>query len=176
MPRRLLQAYMEALRKYPMRTTSIGTGVLMFGGDAISQIGIERKENYNYTRGLRFLAFGTFLAGPILRTWHVFLARAVEARSKRFTFIKMTLVDQTVMPTCFLSFFIAVMTFSRTYSIEEVKEAWKSDFKPVLINSYKIWPAVQLLNFYFVPLSHRVLYTNVVALLWNTYLAWKTER
>lgn len=26
MPRRLLNAYMEALRKYPMRTTSIGTG------------------------------------------------------------------------------------------------------------------------------------------------------
>ncbi|CAD5114178.1 DgyrCDS3320 [Dimorphilus gyrociliatus] len=176
MLRKLLSLYMDALQKYPMSTTSIGAGVLMFGGDAISQIGIEEKSEYNFKRGFRFLAFGTILAGPMLRTWHVFLARTIEAHSKRLTFLKMTAADQTIMPPVFLSIFISVMTYSKTFSREAVQTALKNDFKPVLLNSYKIWPAVQLINFYFVPLHHRVLFTNVIALLWNTYLAWKTER
>ncbi|ORX47981.1 hypothetical protein DM01DRAFT_265966, partial [Hesseltinella vesiculosa] len=39
-----------------------------------------------------------------------------------------------------------------------------------------LWPAVQLANFYFVPLQHRLLITNIVALGWNSYLLWVNQR
>lgn len=44
-------------------------------------------------------------------------------------------------------------------------------FVPTLINNYKLWPAVQLLNFHFIPLNYRTLVVNCVALGWNTYLS-----
>jgi len=48
----------------------------------------------------------------------------------------------------------------------------KQKFWPTLINGYKLWPMVQLVNFYFVPLNHRLLVVNSVALGWNAYLAY----
>ncbi|XP_038051871.1 protein Mpv17-like isoform X2 [Patiria miniata] len=50
--------------------------------------------------------------------------------------------------------------------------ALDQNFKTTLINNYKVWPAAQIINFYFVPLQHRVLAVNCVALFWNTYLSW----
>lgn len=40
-----------------------------------------------------------------------------------------------------------------------------------LISNYKLWPAVQCINFYFVPLNYRLVFVNVVALGWCAYLS-----
>ena len=52
----------------------------------------------------------------------------------------------------------------------------KADYTDVLITGWTIWPATQLVNFYLVPFLVRPLVVSVVALFWNTYLAWKTNR
>ena len=44
-----------------------------------------------------------------------------------------------------------------------------------MTNYYKVWPAVQLVNFYLIPPRHRVMLINFVALFWNTFLAWEAN-
>jgi hypothetical protein len=41
-----------------------------------------------------------------------------------------------------------------------------------ILAGFAVWPAAQVVNFYFVPLHWRVLFFNGVSLVWNSYLAW----
>ncbi|XP_032877288.1 protein Mpv17 isoform X3 [Amblyraja radiata] len=50
------------------------------------------------------------------------------------------------------------------------------NYTNALMSNYTIWPAVQLLNFYFIPLKNRLAVVQIVALLWNTYLSWMANK
>jgi protein Mpv17 len=40
-----------------------------------------------------------------------------------------------------------------------------------MLANWKIWPAANALSFAVVPLQYRVLFSNMVALVWNIYLS-----
>eukprot|EP00761_Pharyngomonas_kirbyi_P004954 gb/GECH01004959.1/.p1 GENE.gb/GECH01004959.1/~~gb/GECH01004959.1/.p1 ORF type:complete len:250 (+),score=54.66 gb/GECH01004959.1/:1-750(+) len=44
-------------------------------------------------------------------------------------------------------------------------------FLPTMIMDWQVWPAANLVNFALIPQQHRVLYSNVVSLVWNAYLS-----
>lgn len=57
----------------------------------------------------------------------------------------------------------------------DVARKLKHDFPDILVANWKLWPAVQLLNFYFVPLNFQVVLVQLVAVFWNTYISFKTS-
>ncbi|VDP29184.1 unnamed protein product [Heligmosomoides polygyrus] len=80
----------------------------------------------------------------------------------------------------FSPFFNALILFNlRMLEGDGVKESYrrmKEDWSTIYINSLKVWPAVQLINFYFIPLNMRVIVVQLVAFFWNTYLSFKTQK
>ncbi|TKS75394.1 Protein Mpv17 [Collichthys lucidus] len=52
----------------------------------------------------------------------------------------------------------------------------KLDYTDALISNYYLWPTVQIANFYFIPLHHRLAVVQVVAVGWNSYLTWKANK
>ncbi len=40
-------------------------------------------------------------------------------------------------------------------SLEQMKDNVRNNYVDIMIANYKIWPAVQMVNFYLVPLNYR---------------------
>lgn len=170
---KLLKRYLQALQTNPLRTSACTTGTLMATGDVICQVFIEKTKDYDFVRTGRFLGFGLFLGGPMFRVWYKTLDRVFKGQ--KYAPVKMVLADQCCFAPVFLPFFLGTMGLMRGETFEEFRHQIKKDFVPVMTANYKVWPAVQICNFMFVPLQHRVLVVNMVSVFWNTYLAWFAE-
>lgn len=169
------RSYLRVLQKYPLPTMCSTTGTLMATGDALSQLVFEKVpvKQYDVVRSSRFFVLGFCAMGPMLRYWYLTLEKLYAGT--RFAPMKMVLTDQTLGAPIVLFTFVAGMSVLRGENKQQITDNVKRDFVTILINNYKIWPAVQTINFCFLPLQHRVLFVNFVALGWNTYLAWVTE-
>lgn len=170
--------YTQILRKYPLQCQAVNTSVLMATGDFLAQFFIEKRmtwKEYDKSRTLRYLTVGLFVLGPSMHIWYTSLDRIIKRRTTLKVAVKKMLMDQGLYLPPYIATFIVVMSKLRFESNSEVKTKLYRDFKPILLASYQLWPLVQIGNFYFVPLQHRILVMNLVGLMWNTYIAWKAE-
>lgn len=89
--------------------------------------------------------------------------------------LKKVALDQFVFAPAFLGVFLTTLGIVQGKGPEVTVAEVKKNYLDVVISNYKLWPWVQLGNFYLVPLRYQVLVVQIVALLWNTYLSWKTQ-
>jgi len=169
---------MRLLNKYPLAVQSVQTGVLCGAGDLISQTLIEKKRinSVDGWRSLKFAAIGSLWIAPLIRFWYIRLEAMFGSSVGLASTLKKVATDQLVMAP-FMSFgIINLVAFSQgKRKIEDFRAQLEEQYVEVLINGWRLWPAAQIVNFYFVPFLLRPLYVNVVALFWNTYLAWRTN-
>ncbi|KAL7647581.1 UNVERIFIED_CONTAM: hypothetical protein RMT77_001181 [Armadillidium vulgare] len=153
------------------------TGLLMSGGDLISQTIIEKKnlQHIEWIRPVRFFGMGFFFVAPCLRTWFGFLDRNIKTVN-RIGVLKKVACDQLIFAPAFLTVFLTVNGLLQKKSFDAVQRQIKRDYFDIITTNWMIWPAVQVINFSYVPLRNQVLVVQIVALFWNTYIAWKTNR
>lgn len=110
-----------------------------------------------------------------MRKWYGFLDKRVSAKTPIGRTVQKVFVDQFVFAPFFLATLLSVIGFSQHQDIEKVKTKLNNEYLDVLISNYAVWPWVQIINFRFVPLNYQVLLTQVVAVMWNIYISWKTN-
>ena len=49
-------------------------------------------------------------------------------------------------------------------------------YKDTLMANYKLWPMIQFVNFYLVPLNYQLLFLNVIAIGWTAFLSSMNEK
>ena len=107
--------------------------------------------------------------------WYRFLATAVTGTALVRP-LKMVLYDQALFSPVFLTSILLILRQMEGASVRQTLAAWRHDFVPVYTTGLQLWPAVQLVNFYLVPLNYRLLVVQSVSLGWNTYLSNKTQK
>lgn len=170
---RVWQRYIYHLDHHPYTTQALNTGFLMAAGDAIAQL-LAKDCEYDFRRTARFAFMGLAIAGPTMTVWYRALDRTILG-TKWSMAVRKTLLDQLFFLPVYLVGFVSIMGVLRQDTTNDIVEKLKRDFRPMLVTSYCVWPAVQLANFYVLPLRHRVLAINFVCLFWNAYVAWKAE-
>lgn len=115
------------------------------------------------------------IIGPVLRTWYLTLDRIVPGAAKTAGFKKM-LLDQSLFAPVMICFFFGVTETLAGKRLRDIKEMLQERYTDALITNYKIWPLAQTLNFTFVPIQHRVGFVQIVAIFWNAYMSWMTNK
>jgi hypothetical protein len=92
---------------------------------------------------------------------------------KKYTFVaSKVLADQVIFSPAYLALFLTGISLLQGDSVEDVKEKLKSHFVKALIADCVVWPPIQVINFWFVPVSLQPLFVNTVNLGWNSFLSW----
>ncbi|KAJ8973607.1 hypothetical protein NQ317_010044 [Molorchus minor] len=145
---------------------------MMSMGDLLAQAGEKGPfKEVDLIRTSHFLILGTGLVGPAVANWYKILLRTFGDSGSAA--LKKMAADQLIFAPISMAVFMTALNTLQGKSLEEIKKEIDAKYKDLLIANYKLWPAVQLINFYMMPMHYQVLFAQSVALFWNAYVSWK---
>jgi peroxisomal membrane protein 2 len=181
--------YQAQLRARPLATKAITAAAIAALSDAAAQwiaassssargSGGKKRPSYDPARTLKMALLGLVWSGPSAHYWQDFLQRAVPqpgagASPERAAaaLLKKVALDQfTYGPACNLVFMAYTTLVVAGAGLGELGVKVRRDFAAVQRNGWRVWPLCSAISYRFVPLEYRVLFANVVALGWTTYL------
>jgi len=186
--------------KYLLVTNTVSCGLMMAAGDAIQQRSEHWKKHcshkyfpgsvmaaspedeeviaasstsmygHDYMRTRNMTVVG-LLQGPFHHWFYTVLDRFLPGRNAK-SVLKKTLLDQSIAsPTCLAIFFVG-LGFLESRKTEEICGELKLKFGDTWKVDCCFWPPMQCVNFLFVPLHYRVLYTNALTMVYDIFLSY----
>ncbi|KAM9823135.1 peroxisomal membrane protein 2 [Syngnathus typhle] len=175
---RLLHQYLFLLKKYPILTKSVTSGILSALGNLLSQILEARKKSKSNASGkeidaagaARFAIYGLFITGPVSHYFYQLMEMWMPT-TDQYCVIKRLLLDRLVFAPGFLMIFYLVMNILEAKGADDFKKKIRESYWTALKMNWKVWTPFQFININFVPVEFRVLFANMIALFWYAYLA-----
>jgi len=151
----------------------IARGALMTAGvlacaDGLSQIAIERRSNFDYVRMARLAIFGFFFKGPFMAMFYRALDATFPGNAIRTVASKL-LVDQGPFSWIINASMIFMCSLMEVGCVHTAYKKTYDNIIPMQITAYKVWPAVHMFNYAFVPPAARILFVNFAGLVWSTF-------
>ena len=181
----------NAYSKHLLATNIVASGGLLLFGDVIQQqIELYRglhltgrsmnykqrircwcwSGSYDWNRSGRMLLMGLFHGAP-RHFFYVYLERLIPGKTIGSA-AKKVFFDQTVLSVFIDSTFLYGISLMEGRTPTEAWHDLQSKFMHVYICDWLLWPPFQMLNFTLVPFRFRVLFVNMMNLLWNTILSY----
>lgn len=179
--------------RFPFISQGIVSSVLEVTTDIVTQKFIEKKEKLDHKRVFVSMFMG-YLGGLALRKWFGFLhetfrhpkpfANAVgkltgEANRRLFLMIEFLLfqlsADQFLFMPLYLGTSTGILKYVETGSWRDTKVVLNQELVGIVIQDFQLWPAVQFLNFYRVPLKFQVPVTSFVSVAWKVFNKYRAQ-
>lgn len=121
----------------------------------------------------RFFVLGAFWVAPVTHFWYNTLStRIVPGARTRLKIAQRLIIDQFVMAPPFVCSFLAGLWMLEGQSFDNIVKSLQDVALDTIQANWTLWIPAQVINFSFVPLNYQVLYSNIVALLWNVYISY----
>ncbi|CAB1414259.1 unnamed protein product [Pleuronectes platessa] len=175
---RLLQQYLVLLKKYPILTKSVTSGILSALGNLLSQTLEARKKlkhggplgEIDTAGAARYAIYGLIITGPVSHYFYQLMELWMPTTDP-YCIVKRLLVDRLIFAPGFLLIFYFVMNILEAKGLNEFEKKMRGSYWTALKMNWKVWTPFQFININFVPVQFRVLFANFIALFWYAYLA-----
>jgi len=164
----LLGNYQKVLRTHPILTKSITSAIIAGLGSNLPQILSGKPLSLDKLRV--FAIYGGLVTGPITHYFYKLLDKHIPGPGL-LKYILRLLTDRLLFSPGFLALTLYCLARLHRQSHNQAIENMNSKYWLCLVGNWKIWTIPQIINIGLVPQQYRVLFANVVALVWNMYLA-----
>ena len=181
-----LEAYETLLQRHPWPTKMVSSGVIGGLGDVLVQLLETRgapQRSIDLRRLAVFSAVASLYIAPSIGLWFAYLngLPALQGMTPLPKALWMILLDQTfgavLINGCFFyAFSLADALCPPLKSpfpnfIASANAAIRAGFWETLKVNWLSWPLINFVNFLFVPLRYRLLFSNFFAVIWNMFLS-----
>ncbi|XP_023341900.1 peroxisomal membrane protein 2 [Eurytemora carolleeae] len=168
----LLGMYQKLLRNHPIPTKSLTSAIIAGLGSNLSQLLSGSPLSMESLRA--FVIFGGLVTGPVTHYFYTLLDKLIPGPGL-LKYLLRLLTDRLIFSPGFLVLTLYCLSRLHRESHSKAVENLESRYWTCLVGNWKIWTLPQIINIGLVPVQYRVLFGNMVALVWNMYLA-KTKK
>ena len=158
------------------------TGSLFGFGDAIAQLCFPGDKSatrqYDIARTVRAVTYGSLIFSFIGDKWFKTLNKIKLASFPANHWSNLALrvgTDQLLFAPLCVPFYFGILTLMEGKSPKHAENKIRNVWWDILKTNWMVWPAVQIINFSLVPVQHRLLAVNLVAIFWNTFLSFRNS-
>ncbi|KAL2620548.1 hypothetical protein R1flu_000753 [Riccia fluitans] len=164
-------AYEELLQTHPVLAKMAISGTVYSLGDWIAQC-VEGKGplEFNRTRMLRSGLVGFGLHGSLSHFYYHFCEWLFPFQGWWVVPLKVAF-DQTIWSGFWNSIYFIMVGLLRFESPRTILKELKETFFPLLTAGWKLWPFAHIITYGFIPLEQRLLWVDMVEIVWVTILA-----
>jgi protein Mpv17 len=174
-PMAALDVYSNVLESSPIMTKAATSATVYTIGDIIAQksTGTEFGD-IDRMRTLRSMLAGGIGHGPLSHYWyHIsdFLFNDVLHWTAWWSFIPKVVLDQSTWGPIWNNSYILLLGLMQRESLESMLGNVKKTTIPLILSGLKLWPLAHCVTYGLVPTEYRLLWVDMVEILWVVILA-----
>jgi protein Mpv17 len=178
--------YMSVLTSHPIGTKACTSGAVYAIGDIISQhtertssssiCGPGDDRKIDNVRVLRSAVAGFIGHGPLSHFWYItcdgFFEHVIHM-TEWWSFLPKILFDQTLWGPIWNNSYILLIGMMRRDTTAKMISDVRTTTIPLVVSGLKLWPAAHIITYGLIPIENRLLWVDLVEILWVTILSSK---
>ena len=168
-------SYETVLNAAPVSTKAITSATVYSIGDIIAQK-TEGKSaaEFDRLRNLRSLLAGLIGHGPLSHVWYnvsedVFTSLGIV--DQWWSFLPKVAIDQLTWGPFWNNTYILLLGIMQFRNPKAIWEEMKATTIPLIVSGLKLWPLAHCITYGVIPVENRLLWVDLVEILWVTILA-----
>lgn len=169
-------SYSNTLAVHPIATKAATSATVYTIGDIIAQRteGKDSIEDMDFLRVARSATAGFIGHGPMSHCWYNvcddFFVNVLHCTAW-WSFIPKVVVDQTVWGPIWNSNYLILLGLMKMEKLDTIWTDVKRSTIPLFVSGLKLWPAAHIVTYGLIPIENRLLWVDLVEILWVSILA-----